>query len=134
MTTPAPHATRRLPAVDPNMAKALGIVTLGQATFGILGLYFESCVAESRDIEGILVLPVSYQSDKEEGKGYKGDSSFRRRTLRLHVLDADDFVALLLEGHYNVFRRGVIVQVPYNSFYRLGSFGVVSEEWETLLI
>jgi hypothetical protein len=76
---------------------------------------------------------VSYQSDKEEGKRYKSDSSFQRRTFRRHLLDADDFVAQLLEGHSNVFRRGVNLQVPYKSFYRFVSFGVESEEWETFL-
>jgi hypothetical protein len=30
MTTPVPHAARRLPAVDPNVAEALAIVTLSQ--------------------------------------------------------------------------------------------------------
>jgi hypothetical protein len=64
---------------------------------------------------------VSYQSDKEEGNGYKSDS-FRRRAFRRHLLNADDFVAQLLEGHWNVFRRGVIWQVPYSSFYLFVSF------------
>jgi hypothetical protein len=57
--------------------------------------------------------------------------SFGRRALRSHLLDADDFVAQLLEGHCNVFRLGVIRQVPDNSFYRFVSFGVECEEWET---
>jgi hypothetical protein len=52
--------------------------------------------------------------------------------FRRHLLDADDFVAQLLEGHCNVFKSGAIVQVPYNSFYRFVSFGVESE-WETFL-
>jgi hypothetical protein len=47
VTTPALHAVRRLPAVDPNVAKALEIVTLGQATFGLVGLYFGNYVAEA---------------------------------------------------------------------------------------
>jgi hypothetical protein len=38
MTTPSPRTTRRLPAVDPNVAEALAIVTLAQATFGLEGL------------------------------------------------------------------------------------------------
>jgi hypothetical protein len=41
------------------------------------------------------------KSDKVEGKGYKNDFSFRRRAFRRHLLDADDFVAQLLEGHCN---------------------------------
>jgi hypothetical protein len=53
MTTSAPHAARRLPAVDPNVAKALAIVTLGQATFGLVGLYFDNCVAEARDLKDV---------------------------------------------------------------------------------
>jgi hypothetical protein len=52
-TTPAPHAKRRLPAVDPNVVKALAIVTLCQATFGLVGLYFDNYVAEARDLENI---------------------------------------------------------------------------------
>jgi hypothetical protein len=48
--------------------------------------------------------------------------------FRRQLLDADDFVAQLLEGHCNVFRPGVIGQVLYNSFYRFVSFG---EELET---
>jgi hypothetical protein len=39
--------------VDPNVAKALAIVTLGQATFGLVGLYFVNSVAEARDLEDI---------------------------------------------------------------------------------
>jgi hypothetical protein len=57
-----------------------------------------------------------YQSDKKEGKGFKSDSSFWRRAFRRHLLEVDDFVARLLEGHSNVLRRGVIGQVSYNSF------------------
>jgi hypothetical protein len=53
LTTSAPHAARRLPVVDPNVAKALVIVTLGQATFRLVGLYFENYVAEARDLENI---------------------------------------------------------------------------------
>jgi hypothetical protein len=50
VTTPAPHAARRLTAVDPNMAKVLAIVKLGQAIFGLIGLYFDNYVAEARDL------------------------------------------------------------------------------------
>jgi hypothetical protein len=53
LTTPAPHAVRRLTAVDPNVAKALAIVTLGQATFGLVGLYFDNYIVEARDVENI---------------------------------------------------------------------------------
>jgi hypothetical protein len=53
VTTSAPHAARRLPAVDPNLAKALAILTLGQATFGLVGLYSDNYVAEARDLEDI---------------------------------------------------------------------------------
>jgi hypothetical protein len=53
VTTSAPHAARRLPAVDPTVAKALAIVTLSQATFGLVGLYFDNYVAEARDLEDI---------------------------------------------------------------------------------
>jgi hypothetical protein len=35
------------------MAIALAIVTLGQATFGLLGLYFDNYVAEVRDLDDI---------------------------------------------------------------------------------
>jgi hypothetical protein len=51
VTTSAPHAARRLSAVDPNVAKALAIVTLSQATFGLVGIYFDNYVAEARDLE-----------------------------------------------------------------------------------
>jgi hypothetical protein len=53
VTTSARHAARRLPAVDPNVAKALAIVTLGQATFGLVGLYIDNYVAEARDLGDI---------------------------------------------------------------------------------
>jgi hypothetical protein len=53
LITSAPHAARRLPAVDPNVAKALAIVILGQATFGLVGLYFDNYVAEVRALEDI---------------------------------------------------------------------------------
>jgi hypothetical protein len=53
LITPAPHAARRLPAVDPNVAKALAIIILVQATFGFVGLYFDNYVAEARDLEDI---------------------------------------------------------------------------------
>jgi hypothetical protein len=33
--------------MDPNVTKALAIVTLGQATFGLAGLYFDNYVAEA---------------------------------------------------------------------------------------
>jgi hypothetical protein len=46
-----PHAARRLPAVDPNVDKALVILTLGQATFGLVDLYFDNYVAVARDLE-----------------------------------------------------------------------------------
>jgi hypothetical protein len=49
VTTPAPHAARRLPAVDPNVV----IVILRQVTFGLVGLYFDNYVAEPRDLEYI---------------------------------------------------------------------------------
>jgi hypothetical protein len=54
VTTSIPHAAWRLPAVDPNVAKALAIVTLGQATFGLIGLYFDNYVAEARELENVL--------------------------------------------------------------------------------
>jgi hypothetical protein len=53
VTTPAPHAARRLPAVDPNVAKVLAIVTLDQATFRLVGLYGDNYVAEALDLEDI---------------------------------------------------------------------------------
>jgi hypothetical protein len=53
VTTSARHAARRLPAVDPNVAKALAIVTLGQATPGLVGLYFDNYVAETRELEDV---------------------------------------------------------------------------------
>jgi hypothetical protein len=53
VTTPAPYAARRLPAVDPNVAKALAIVTTSQATFVLVVLYFDNYVAEARDLEDI---------------------------------------------------------------------------------
>jgi hypothetical protein len=53
VTTPAPHAAKRLPAVDPNVVKTLAIVTLFQATPGLVGLYFDHVVAEARDPEDI---------------------------------------------------------------------------------
>jgi hypothetical protein len=54
--------------------------------------------------------------------------------FRRHLLDADDFIAQLLEGHSNVFRRGAIGQVPYNIFYRFVSVSAESEEWEASLV
>jgi hypothetical protein len=53
VTTSAPHTARRLPAVDPNVAKALAIVTLGQATFGLVDLYFDNFVAEARVLQDV---------------------------------------------------------------------------------
>jgi hypothetical protein len=53
VTTPAPHAPRRLTAVDSNVAKALAIVTLVQVTSGLVGLYFDNYVAEAQDLEYI---------------------------------------------------------------------------------
>jgi hypothetical protein len=37
-TTPAPQASRRLPAVDSSVTKALAIVALGQTIFGLVNL------------------------------------------------------------------------------------------------
>jgi hypothetical protein len=51
VTTPELHAARRLPAVDPNVAKALAIISLGQVTFGLVGLYFDNYVGDTRDLE-----------------------------------------------------------------------------------
>jgi hypothetical protein len=51
--TPAPHAARRLPAVDPNVGNAPAIVTLGQDTFGLVALYFDNYTAEARDLEDV---------------------------------------------------------------------------------
>jgi hypothetical protein len=45
-----------------------------------------------------------------------------------HLLDVDDFVSQLLEGHCNVFGRGVTGQMPDNSLYWFGFFGVKGEE------
>jgi hypothetical protein len=53
VTTTTPHAARRLPALDPNVAKALAIVTLGQAPLGLACLYFDSYIAEARDLKDI---------------------------------------------------------------------------------
>jgi hypothetical protein len=53
MTSPAPHAARRLPAVDPSVAEALAIVTLSQATFVLVSLYFDDYIGEARDPEDI---------------------------------------------------------------------------------
>jgi hypothetical protein len=53
LNTPAPYAARRPPAVDPNVAKALSIVTLDQATFGLVGLFFDNYISEVRDFEDI---------------------------------------------------------------------------------
>jgi hypothetical protein len=53
VTTSAPHAAKRLPAVDPNVATALAVVTLDQATFGLASLYFDNYVAEVRHLEHI---------------------------------------------------------------------------------
>jgi hypothetical protein len=50
VTTSAPHALRRLPAVDSNVVKALAIVTLSQETFELVGLHFDNYVAEARDL------------------------------------------------------------------------------------
>jgi hypothetical protein len=39
--------------VDPNVFKALAILTLVQATFGLVGLYFDCYVAKAQDLEDI---------------------------------------------------------------------------------
>jgi hypothetical protein len=39
--------------MDPNVAKSLANVTLCEATFGLVGLYFDNYVAEVRDLEDI---------------------------------------------------------------------------------
>jgi hypothetical protein len=53
VTIPAPHAARRLHEVNQNVAKALAIVTLCQATFGLVGLFFDNYVAEAQDLEDV---------------------------------------------------------------------------------
>jgi hypothetical protein len=47
VTTPTPYAARRLPLIDPNVAKAMAIVTIYESTFRIISLYFENYVAEA---------------------------------------------------------------------------------------
>jgi hypothetical protein len=48
VTTPAPQASRSLPSVDPNVAKALTIVALSQTTFGPISIYINDYVGEVR--------------------------------------------------------------------------------------
>jgi hypothetical protein len=67
---------------------------------------------------------VSHQGDKEQGKGYKSDSPYRRGAFPRHLFDADDFGAQLLEDHCNIFGRGVIGQLLDKSFCRFVSFGL----------
>jgi hypothetical protein len=54
VTIPVPHAARKLPAVDPNVAETLAIITLGQTTFGLVGLCFDNYVAEAQDLEIVM--------------------------------------------------------------------------------
>jgi hypothetical protein len=53
VTTSAPHSARRLPVVDSNVAKALENITLCQATFGFVDLYFDDYIADARDLENM---------------------------------------------------------------------------------
>jgi hypothetical protein len=54
VTTPALTAARKLPAVDPNMVRALTIVTLENTTFGPVRLYFDNYIAKVGDFEDFL--------------------------------------------------------------------------------
>jgi hypothetical protein len=53
VNTTAPNAAKRLPAVNPIVANTLTIVTLEQATFGLVGHYLDNYVAEARDFYDI---------------------------------------------------------------------------------
>jgi hypothetical protein len=79
---------RRLPAVDPNVSKALAIVALSQTTFGLVSLYLNKYAAEVCYFECFLGLLVSHQGDKEEEKEYKSVTSCQRGAFRRHLLDA----------------------------------------------
>jgi hypothetical protein len=103
VTTSAPQTSRRLPAVDPYVSKALAIVALSQTTFGLIPLYLNNYAAEICYFEYFLGFLVSHQGDEEEGKRYKSVTSCQRGAFRCHLLDAYNFIAHLLEGHCNVF-------------------------------
>jgi hypothetical protein len=60
-------------------------------------------------------------------------TGLRRGVFSSRLLDADDFIAQLLEGHSDIFRRGVIGKMPDNSFYRFISFSVKGKEGGTFL-
>jgi hypothetical protein len=107
VTTSAPQASSRLPAVDPNVSKALAIVALSQTTFGLVTLYLNNYVADIFYFEYFLGFLVFHQGDEEEGKEYKSVTSCRRGAFRRYLLDAYNFVAQHLEGHCIGFRRGV---------------------------
>jgi hypothetical protein len=64
VTTPASQASRRLSAVDPNVAKALAIVALGQTTFGLISLNLHKYVAEVGGFKYFLGRLVSHQGEK----------------------------------------------------------------------
>jgi hypothetical protein len=68
VTTYAPQTSRRLPAVDPNVSKALAIVALSQNTFGLVPLYLNNYAAEVCCFEHFLGFLFSHQGDEEEGK------------------------------------------------------------------
>jgi hypothetical protein len=54
LTTPAPQAARRLPAVDPNVAKALAVVALGLTTFTLISLHIDNYIAKIAEFEDFL--------------------------------------------------------------------------------
>jgi hypothetical protein len=86
---------------------------LENTTFGPVRLYFDNYIAKVGDFEDFLWLLVSHKGEKEGGKGYKDDFSCWRRVFRRHLFDADNFLAQLLAGHYNIFGRGVIGQIAW---------------------
>jgi hypothetical protein len=69
VTTSAPQTSRRLPAVDPNVSKALAIVAMSQTIFGLVSLYLNNYAAEVCYFEYFLRFLVSHQGDEEEGEG-----------------------------------------------------------------
>jgi hypothetical protein len=54
VTTPAPQAACRLPAVHPDVVKTLIIVALDQTIFRLISLYFDNHVAEVGEFENVL--------------------------------------------------------------------------------
>jgi hypothetical protein len=85
-TTPAPQPVRRRPAIDPNVAKTLVIVTLGQSRLQFVGFCLNSYISEVREFKNVLELLASRQGYWEVEKGYTCDSPSREGRLAVIFL------------------------------------------------